>query len=554
MGILKKFTFIWFLSILPNFKADFGLRECYYNEEQHLVEFFCSGDVGKYFRQSTFNELFCSNREQEGIKTQEIQSISFTDCKSPEMTINLDDYKGLRKLDISFYGLEKLPRLLFNSNTQLEIIAAAYNNLTNIPVELFVNTLNLTEMDFSFNRIAQLDPLLFENTRKLKTIYFSYNEIESLKTHLFFNLVDLEYLDFSYNRIKTIDRNLLMDNKNLKALLLNNNQVKQLSCAFLTTLTQNHLLEIFVNTLESVETSCSNDEQSIELNISVSSNETTILQISDGKFNWNFNKNDFIYIRHLNLSNSYIDNIFEIIQEASPHLRTLDISDHILGILNASTFDKFTNLKGLYLRNDSMTNSEFEWFSNQSNLEVFDISYNNLNKINFDLFQQNFQHLLSLNLEGNNLVDIDGVTPSRFPKLVILGISKNNFSCDYLAKFLIQWPKLKLIDNPTRETNANGVDCVHINSIIQEEIDMRDETLIEDDDDFEDNVSNMEIHLYELRIIKYLLIFTAIILVIICICTIKWKRLITCFIGRKENHPLVPDLTYSQQHNTNTLT
>lgn len=553
MEILKNFVFIWILSTLPNFKADSEIRDCYYNEKENLVDFFCTGEKGKFFEQSTYRELFCFAQKTDGINTDEIQVITFNDCKSPEMPITLNEYKNLRKLDISSWGLEQLPYNLLISNTQLEIIVIANNNLTNIPVEFLAKTSNLIEMDFSFNRIAQLDPLLFENTRKLKTIYFSYNEIESLTTQIFFNLFDLEYLDFSYNRIKTIDQDLLMDNKKLKALLLNNNQVKQLSCEFLITLTQNHQLEILVNTLENVDTSCANDEQSIDLNISMSSNQSTFLQISNSKFNWIFNRNDFIYIRNLNLSSNHIDNIYEIIQEASLHLKTLDMSNHFLGKLNANTFGKFTNLKGLYLRNASMTNSDFEKFLNQSNLEVFDVSYNNLNKINFDLFQQKFQNLLSLNLERNNLAEIDDVTPSHFPKLTILGISKNNFSCEYLVKFLIQWPKLKLIDNPTNEINVNGVDCVHRKSTIQEETIMDTTSLKDNNNDHDDyNVSNMKTNLYELRTIKYISISTGIIVVIICFCTINWKRLFEYFFDRKENHTMILEENYCRQHSINT--
>lgn len=232
--------------------------------------------------------------------------------------------------------------------------------------------------------------------------------------------MDLEYLDFNNNRIKTIDNDFLMNNKKLKSFWLNNNQVKYLTCDFLATITQNNLMDIFLNTMDNLETSCINDHQNIILNISISLNQSvTSLQICDGKFQWIFNRNDFINIHHLNLSSSHLENLLEIVHAASPLLETLDLSNNFLGDLNENTFRTFINLKHLNLSHTNMSNLKLETIYHQNNLEVLDISYNNLNKINFYPFLRKFQNLLSLNLEANNLTEIDSVTRSYFPKLII---------------------------------------------------------------------------------------------------------------------------------------
>lgn len=74
---------------------------------------------------------------------------------------------------------------------------------------------------------------------------------------------------------------------------------------------------------------------------------------------------------------------------------------------------------------------------------------------------RNFKNLKILNLEGNDLTEVDTITRSRFPKLTSLGLSKNNFSCRYLANFLLQWENLSLFDNPSDQTHIDGVDCYH---------------------------------------------------------------------------------------------
>lgn len=65
-------------------------------------------------------------------------------------------------------------------------------------------------------------------------------------------------------------------------------------------------------------------------------------------------------------------------------------------------------------------------------------------------------------MEGNNLTEINTILPSNFPQLTTLGISKNQFSCQYLVKFLKNWPKLHLIHNPSiNQTHISGTDCIH---------------------------------------------------------------------------------------------
>lgn len=140
-------------------------------------------------------------------------------------------------------------------------------------------------------------------------------------------------------------------------------------------------------------------------------------------------------------------------------IETLDLSSNFIGTPNAQTFKRFTNLKYLNLSQTNLPSFLYATFFNQQKLQVLDLSYNHLKKIDFRKSLRNFKDLNTLNLEGNDLTDVNSVTNTIFPKLSSLAISKNRFSCDYLSTFLLQWNDLQLRKNPSNETHIDGVDC-----------------------------------------------------------------------------------------------
>lgn len=48
-----------------------------------------------------------------------------------------------------------------------------------------------------------------------------------------------------------------------------------------------------------------------------------------------------------------------------------------------------------------------------------------------------------------------------FPKLIYLGISRNQFPCRYLAKFLLDWENFNSFKKPSDEIHIDGVDYHH---------------------------------------------------------------------------------------------
>lgn len=68
-----------------------------------------------------------------------------------------------------------------------------------------------------------------------------------------------------------------------------------------------------------------------------------------------------------------------------------------------------------------------------------------------------------LNLQGNLLSNLDAITPSKFPKLLSLGMENNWFPCEYLRQFVEsnvnEWYQLEFIGNVWKQAFNNDVDC-----------------------------------------------------------------------------------------------
>lgn len=480
--------------------------------------------MGIRFSRRTDTFLYCHNYIP-GIDRASVRILSFRGChdsKPPNAVIN--NYKGLRVYDLSSTGIENLSPDWLEHHKFLENFLASYNDLTEIPSDLFRYTPKITAIDFSYNQIQTIDPATFNNVRKLKKLRFAHNLVSELHSGLFAHLPDLELVDFSNNRIKTIESNLFANCRKLKSLNFNNNQVKRLDCEFLLKFANSYSLDISVNTMDILKTNCANDRAEMEFGITISSNESTIATISNGQSEWIFNRMDFNKLFHLNFTNNQRTNISALLEEANAHLFTLDLSNTFLAELNGKTLKRFTYLRELYLSRTNLSHILFGTFTHQTNLKVLDISFNNLGQFDFYLFLRNFQNLEILNLDGNDLTEIDSLSRTYFPKLHTLIVSNNRLSCDYLAKFLRHWNGLKLINNPSNQVIMEGVHCFHQNFTMERTTMINQPVIhIKDIDTAQANIGLSGDQLKELFTIKVLLITLAAILSLFCLCFSGYK-------------------------------
>lgn len=109
----------------------------------------------------------------------------------------------------------------------------------------------------------------------------------------------------------------------------------------------------------------------------------------------------------------------------SSSLKTLDLSNIILGIVNSTIFRRFSNLENLNLRNTQLTEFDFSWLNGQRNLKTIDISENNLKTVKNAPILEAFGQLYSLHIEGNQLKNAAELIQYLSPSIKYLHLSGN---------------------------------------------------------------------------------------------------------------------------------
>lgn len=509
MIILAYLFFIFTISIYSKCDA-FNYSDCMYDDSTDSVEYICGGSIGNNFAQRTTDFIYCGNYPS-GIYRRLVKRVNLhsengcTSSVSDEVTLNL--YPRISKLDISFTGMYILDCDSFKDKKFLEQIIASHNEFDHLLSCLFENTPELTAMDFSHNFLIEIPPELFNNTYKLKSINVSFNKISTLDVNQFNNLRDLEYLDISNNSIHRFNSELFVHNKHLTNLNFNNNSLDSLECALLSTLTDLNSLKISLNTLLEFKSVCDlPDEKRIKLNFKISSNDSTsVLRISNNRFEWTFNNDDFKKLRYLDFSNGRIEKT-SIFEHLNTEIESLDLSNLYVSELSETALSKFVQLRKLSLHNFRWINRfDFEISCSHSNnvssilpyyskqideldlsntfvggfgKHIFD-SFGHLSKLNLSRTNlTNFQldtfdrySLVELDISHNNLEIIDSVIHPHFPHLERLSISGNRLSCDYLTQFAQKWHVLSYFHHGLWEKHIDKTDCVERNSTGTVEID-----------------------------------------------------------------------------------
>lgn len=123
---------------------------------------------------------------------------------------------------------------------------------------------------------------------------------------------------------------------------------------------------------------------------------------------------------------------------------------------------EFTNITA-----ESLT---YGTFSHNLNLTQLDLSYNQLRHIDFGVFPSLTQ-LTHLKIDGNNLTEIPYESlKAHFPKLMLIGITDNDWNCTYLSSMVKKLKQLNFIvfvfanQRVYDDTNFDGIRCVKNNT------------------------------------------------------------------------------------------
>lgn len=308
------------------------------------------------------------------------------DCRGSTLDPQIPNvFKNLVQYGIVLHGIESLSPddLRF---TQLKFFDASYNKLTFIPDALFVHAPLLESIDLSWNNILTVEAGAFSELKKLYILQLTNNPIVRFDGKIFLPIdFRVNTFSISWRNVEDID-------------ISNMNGVYQFGFA--------------------------DSHNGLPRRLSLVK-ETRTTEVWSSIFRF-VSKDDLKNVKIFNASNSAVRDVVKIIDILGSSLEVLDVSSNSIGKLNGSVFDRFTNLHHLNLSNTNLTSFDLDEFHNRNELKLLDISFNNLNKINFTPASGAFKNLETFNVIGNKLDNVNFTTQSDFPKLTNLGIEQNN--------------------------------------------------------------------------------------------------------------------------------
>lgn len=212
----------------------------------------------------------CNSNATETLATRpktDFVSITYRNCQFSQLSSTsfmLSAFANLQIFNISHIGLEKLDPI--QGAPQLQSILASHNNLTEIPAELFPDS--LVHLDFSANRINRIDPLAFRNLSNLEDLNLSWNNLTTIEPPTFASAVKLKVFDLSHNQIAVLKTETFAGFVELKVLNLSNNLIEHLNVSTFNVLTHLEHLDLSNMKLSELESDIFSDlHQLISLNL-----------------------------------------------------------------------------------------------------------------------------------------------------------------------------------------------------------------------------------------------------------------------------------------------
>ncbi|XP_069694890.1 insulin-like growth factor-binding protein complex acid labile subunit [Periplaneta americana] len=303
-------------------------------------------------------------------------------------------YPELRRLDVSKNQISRIVSTNPVSQSSLEIINASYNY------------------------IARIDPGTFSNARKLKDVDLSNNDVSSLGEDTFVNNSDLVRIDISRNHIITIHRNAFRNNPNITEINAGYNKMTYLHP---DTFSKNPLLT----------------------KVTVSWND--IRKIQPGTFSNN------PLLESIDFNTNKIQAVHSSAFTNNPNLKSVDLSSNAIISLHPDTFTNNEKLEYLFLNKNQHMRVLDGLVIRASTLKIFDMQHCNLTELPKGLLS-NTSSLKELNLGNNNLTTIANLTNPEnsqyvdtLTKLEVLDLSNNQMQTINVEVFSNNITKLKTL-------------------------------------------------------------------------------------------------------------
>ncbi|XP_039544316.1 toll-like receptor 22 [Pimephales promelas] len=374
----------------------------------------------------------CSNLTELDLGENEISTLSqsvfrsFTQLKKLLLQIN-----KLTRITNSFQALSTLEFLDLSRNSIRELTCDDFANLTKVKTLylygnkislinscLFKDLTSLEVLKLGTNNLLRIGDAFSNGPRSLKDLQVNFNKLSKIKKHTFRNVPQLTSLSLQDNQISEIEAHAFEELKNLTSLLLSSNKITA------KTLTR-HLnvfsgmpnlqnLELYANTISFKDNKLTHPpfEELKQLRVLTLNSQRRGIGVIPSNLLQGLSSLEMFYAGNTNLGHLNPDTF-----KFSPRLWFLDLSKNALSeddSIPAETFHPISGLTKLIL------------------------SRTQLRSLNF-LLNANLSRLSTLSAPGNEIDTINETLIESLPRLEVLDLQRNTFTCDCHNEFFIEW-------------------------------------------------------------------------------------------------------------------
>lgn len=388
----------------------------------------------------------------------------------------LSDLENLKYFNVSGTTIRRIEEVIETLGSSIEMLDLSSSFIGQFNGNAFDHFYNLHSLNLSHTNLTSITSTSTNSKRfnylKIFELVFdtSHNKFTSIPIRLFEHTPKLRNIDLSFNNITAFDADDFSKIPDQAIIKLNNNPLRRIDGKiFLPLHFRMNIVDITWDNVEEFDISHMGGQFNFSFEddaLAYGKNELTFNehQHSQHYHCKHFNAEHFRNLKVFNASGTRVKDMIKAIGLFGSSIEVLDLSRNSIEQLDGDAFDRFTNLKYLNLRQTGLLSLDFNDFRYCAELKVLDISYNWLNSIKFTPTNESFTNLETINMIGNKLEEVDFYTPSNFPKLTSVGISKNNFTCAYLIEFHRRWTDLKWFNkDPSLSIHEqeHGIDCHH---------------------------------------------------------------------------------------------
>lgn len=262
--------------------------------------------------------------------------------------------------------------------------------LIGVDMKEFTNSIGncraLSVVTLMINEISSIPRNIFQNCDQLTDLYLSLNRISSIDTLAFAGLTQLRFLSLSNNQINYLDPLIFQSTRRLEVLNLDSNSIREVSAQTFELLPSLTNLTLNSNSISAWSSTFHGNNQALQ---------------------------------ELRLDRNEISSLSGDVFINLPQLRVLRVGDLIEEL---PEFVGLNSLEEFWLNDNKLKTVSADSFRNLVNLRRLDLSFNNIETVNFTASLPNLD---ILSLTFNNIAEIPNGTFTMLSNLSDLSLRRN---------------------------------------------------------------------------------------------------------------------------------